>query len=646
MLKELLQHIWTHRNLRDRLVVSLIALSCSVALIAIEKWTPLRFLADWELASVDRRFLWRGVEPPCEDVVILGIDEQSFVADTFPEEKLKENPGLRLLSSWPWPRRVHAMALEKLFSAGAKVVGLDLLFSTPSRYGPADDAALQNILTKNPGKVVLGVNETVTDVRRTWMMPIAEVLPSTDKPLEWCAAVNYRADADLVVRRILPLWPSTEENQMIKAFPVQIASLADARCNWALERPQVPINFPGPAATVPTHPYYMLFYGKTWERNLKNGQVFKNKIVLIGPTQNFMQDVHPTPFGKFEKMVPGVEVHAAAVGTLLRHNEPRDAPAWMEMLLILVFAAAGAASLLVLQNPLAKLLPPLVLVGLYAVICYLAFVHFLLLLPMAAPAAVLVPIITIGISWQLVTERMERRRARAALERQVSKEVADELLKEFGGLQQLLAPRDRELTLFFSDIRNFTTIFEQGDRKVLIQQLNEYLSAMEAIVRTHGGTLDKFIGDAVMAFWGAPTSRGLQEDALRAVKTALEMREVLPGLNEGWAKKNYPEIKIGIGIHAGVALVGEVGSQQRSEYTAIGDTVNTASRIEGANKATGTDILISQSVYDLVKDRVKARPVGEQALKGKAGAMMLYAVEGMAEAEPQEMATAANGAKG
>jgi adenylate cyclase len=200
-------------------------------------------------------------------------------------------------------------------------------------------------------------------------------------------------------------------------------------------------------------------------------------------------------------------------------------------------------------------------------------------------------------------------------------------MKEYGALQLLLAPQEKQVVVFYADIRNFTTIFERGDPQKLIALLNEYLTEMTTIIAQHGGTIDKYIGDAIMAVWGAPTSRGSAEDAWHAVAAAVEMRQRLAELRPQWTAQGHPEIFNGVGVHYGPALVGEVGSQQRSEYTAIGDTVNTASRIEGINKELGTDLLISEAVYKLVKDRVEARSLGAHALKGRTGQVELYHVQ-------------------
>ncbi|MCX6899524.1 MAG: CHASE2 domain-containing protein [Verrucomicrobia bacterium] len=637
-MKEWLNNLWSTRNRRDRMVVAACGLFWALLVTVWAVWPAVEFLTRWELASIDARFAWRGWRPPLPEVVIVGIDEESFVADTFSPEELKANPDLQLLSTWPWPRRAHGLILHKLLDAGAKVVGFDLLFTTPSKYGPDDDKAWRDALASAAGRVIIGANRADEPIqggtREKWMLPTPSVIPEGMAHTNLCAAVNFSADIDSVVRRMIPLWWMGGTEEWLPAMSARIANIADPKTHWIYEQPSMTINYSclkpldrrSYERPFPRYPYYQLFYGKTWKQSLQNGSVFKNKIVLVGPTQNFLHDMHATPN---EKSTPGVEIHAAAISTLIRHNELREESDLALIPLILAFASITVLSLLFVRHPLLKLVLPLVIATAHAVVCYIAFAHFHMILPFAAPVAVMIPIAISGTAWQLLTEQLEKRRARQALERQVSKEVADELMKEYGALQQMLAPQERLLVVFFSDIRNFTTLFEKGDAKTLITQLNEYLTAMSAIVARHGGTLDKYIGDAIMAFWGAPTSRGPADDALRAVSAALEMRQELAALQPQWKAQGYPEIKIGIGIHAGVALVGEVGSAQRSEYTAIGDTVNTASRIEGINKETGTDLLISEAVYSLVKDHVRAHSVGEYALKGRAEKVALHRVDGL-----------------
>jgi adenylate cyclase len=638
-MRQWLQTLWSTRARRDRTVVAVGGLFWALLVVFLALWPSVEFLKRWELNMIDARFAWRGWRPPLPEVVVVGIDDESFVADTFSADHLKANPELQLLSTWPWPRRAHGLALQKLLNAGAKVVDFDLLFSTPSKYGPDDDKAWRDALSRAADRVIIGANladEAIEGgLRQKWMFPIPEIIPDGVEQTNLCAAVNFTADMDGVVRHMTPLWRMEHSQAWLPAVSARIASMVDPRSAWVYEQSEITINFTGlkPRGDgehdrpFPRYPYYQLFYQKAWTQSLKEGAVFKDKIVLVGPTQNFLHDVHATPN---EKSTPGVEIHAAAISTVLRHNELREEAVVLLVPLILIFAGVTVMSLLYLHHPLLKLIVPLVIAIIHAAVCYVAFAHFQMIFPLAAPVAVMVPIAVTGTAWQLLTEQLEKRRARQALERQVSKEVAAELMKEFGSLQQMLAPQDRLLVVFFSDIRNFTTLFESGDRKTLIVQLNEYLTAMSDIVAKHGGTLDKYIGDAIMAFWGAPTSRGPADDALRAVSAALEMRGKLAALQPQWKAKGYPEIRIGVGIHAGVALVGEVGSAQRSEYTAIGDTVNTASRIEGINKETGTDLLISEAVYTLVKERVKAHSMGDYALKGRAGKVALYRVDGLA----------------
>ena len=637
-MRQWLQNLWSTRARRDRMVVAASGLFWALLVTFLAVWPAVEFLTRWELITIDARFAWRGWRPPLADIVIVGVDEESFVADTFSPEQLKADPDLQLLSTWPWPRRAHGLVLHKLLDAGAKVVGFDLLFSTPSKYGPDDDKAWRDALARAAGRVVIGANLADEPIqggkREKWMFPTPEVIPDGMDQTNLCAAVNFAADLDGVVRRLTPRWWMDNASQWLPAMSARLANMVDPRTAWAYEHRDFPINYSCQKPTdegrllrpFPRYPYYQLFYAKAWKQALKDGAVFKDKIVLVGPTQNFLHDMHATPN---EKSTPGVEIHATAISTLIRHNELREQSEVALILLIFTFASITVLSLLFVRHPLLKLMLPLVIAGIHTAVCHIAFAHFQLILALAAPVIVMIPIAITGTAWQLLTEQLEKRRARQALERQVSKEVADELMKEFGSLQQMLAPHERHLVVFFSDIRKFTTLVETSDRIRLITQLNEYFTAMSAIVTRHGGTLDKFIGDAIMAFWGAPTSRGPADDALRAVSAALEMREKLAALHPEWKAKGYPEFRIGIGIHAGEALVGEVGSAQRSEYTAIGDAVNTASRIEGINKETGTDLLISEAVHSLVKDRVRAHSMGEYALRGRTGKVTLYRVDSL-----------------
>jgi len=595
-------------------------------LVAIAWQIGLAGLLRQELATLDFRFRLRGRQPVAPEIVLLTIDQRSLVADTFTATELQANPQLAALAGFPFPRQVYAAALDRLIQAGAQVVGIDLLFLTPKE----GDDQLQAALARHRQHVVLGSN--FTDDGRQLMAP-TPVLP-VEVPVESMAGyVNYWPDFDNVVRRgkyqttaseIAGL-PPTAHEPVLASFDWQIAQ----RYRSAPPVPAPYINFTGPADSFLSYPFYQLFFNKTWNENLQHGEVFRGKIVLLGPGSNFQHDMHPTPWG----VMNGVEVHAAGIATLLHGHAPHDAPDWVGLLLITGLAVLGAVALNTSVHPLMKL--ALLGVGCagYFGVASFVFVRWGLILLVAAPVWTVAGGGVLGIAMQVAVERLEKLRVRRTLEKYVSRPVAAEILRHSDEYENSLGGKRMPVTILFSDIRDFTPLSERSDPFELVQQLNEYFTVMVEIVMRHEGTLDKFVGDAIMAVYGAPLSAGPAEDAWRAVQTAAEMREQLQGLQQKWAAHGQPVLRIGIGINHGDVVVGNIGSPQRMEYTVIGDAVNVASRVEGLNKQFGTDILLTESVYALVKSRVVAQPLEAAAVKGRAQKLNLFSLTGLTPAK-------------
>ena len=544
------------------------------------------------------------------------------MADTFTPAELQANPQLAALAGFPFPRRVYAAALERLFQAGAQVVGIDLLFLAPKE----DDEQFQTALARYQSRVVLGSN--FSDDGRQLMAP-APVIPP-ELPVESVTGyVNYWPDADGVVRRckykttateIAGLTPTASE-RVLASFDWQIAQ----RYQPTLATATPYINFTGPTDSFLSYPFYELFYAKTWEQNLQRGDVFRGKIVLIGPGGNFQHDQHPTPWG----VMNGVEVHAAGIGTLLHGRAPHDAPDWLGLLLIIGLTILGAAILQTGAHPLTKL--ALLAGGClgYGAVASFVFTYSGLILIVAAPIWAVAGGGVLGIALQVAVERLEKLRVRRTLEKYVSRPVAMEILRHSDEYENSLGGERKPVTILFSDIRDFTSISERSDPLALVQQLNEYFTVMVEIVMKHNGTLDKYIGDAIMAVYGAPLSAGIAEDAWRAVQTAAEMRTQLKVLQQTWATQGRPVLRIGIGINHGDVVVGNIGSPQRMEYTVIGDAVNVASRVEGLNKQCGTDILLTESVYALVRERVVVVAQELAAVKGREQKLNVYSLTGL-----------------
>jgi adenylate cyclase len=231
----------------------------------------------------------------------------------------------------------------------------------------------------------------------------------------------------------------------------------------------------------------------------------------------------------------------------------------------------------------------------------------------------------------------ERERVKETFGKFVNREVAERALKG----ELALGGTRRTATIFFCDIRSFAALSEKFPPEDVVEFLNAYFTRMVTCIEATGGVVDKFIGDAIMAVWGAIVSTGSpRDDALQAIRSALMMRNALIEYNETRGSENRPRIGIGCGLNTGPCVVGQIGSPQRMEYTAIGDTVNLASRIEALNKPFGTDILVSQNTYELIQDAVIATKMPAIKVKGKTAALSIYALINLKDAgtEPQDIA--------
>ncbi len=643
-------------NLRNLIQKAPILATAFWTLLALPAWHFKWFdLARWELRSVNMRFQQRGPIPTDPRIVLVAIDEASVFGDSLDEDDVRRNPGYALLKNWPYPRQAYAEAIEKLAKCGARAVVFDLILSNDSqlddstptghRRAEADNARLTEALIRHHDKVVLGANiSTDEDEARgastdKVTMPQADLLPSATVPdREIVGYVNYPVDEDGCIRRMQPVrWsPLFELNA-----PLSLDALAVRKAfpDRALPEPYEPrwIYFTGPFGTYQPIPFYQLFDTKAWEPQrppLFGGSIFKDKIVLIGPRANFLHDEHLTPFGR----IFGVDIHADAIATLLSGKILRETPPPVQWAILLLMGATLALGLRTVKSPLGKLAPAAVLGFGYWGAAQAAFVRFDLLLPLV-PVGLLVGASTFTVvTFQAVAEQIEKRRVSGMLHRYVSRNVAEELIRSGQDFNQLMTPRKRTVTILFSDVRDFTTMTEGSEPGPFVQQLNEYLTAMVECVFNHGGTLDKFVGDAVMAVFGNPRSRGAAEDAWCAVQCALEMRIRLAELNQRWQTEGRPPFRIGIGLNHGEVMAGDIGSRQKAEFGVIGDAVNVAARVESLTKEQKTDILITDSVFDLVKERVEIEERGEMKVKGRHRPVHIHALKSLKTAPPQAVA--------
>jgi len=345
-----------------------------------------------------------------------------------------------------------------------------------------------------------------------------------------------------------------------------------------------------------------------WPRTMAVG----NKILMVGPfAKGIAEDEKTTPFG----LMFGVEIHANALNTILMNNFLYSLPGWANALILLFMVALTAF--------MASRLPTIWSLVLSVVLAIVFFFAVMLLFDVYNQIITLsTPILGVFLTflavivYRIMTEEKDKRRIRDMFGTYVSPRVVDQIIDnppELGGL-------DKDLTVLFSDIRGFTTLSESMSPQALVNHLNEYLTAMTGIILEYEGTLDKYVGDEIMCFWGAPVPQ--EDHALLACQCALRQMEVLHELNKQWPPER--QLNIGIGINSGIMTVGNMGSLQRMDYTLTGDNVNLGARLEGTNKSYYTNIIISEYTYGLVQDKVIVRELDNIRVKGKNKPVLIY----------------------
>lgn len=564
---------------------------------------------------------WRGQTPALDEVVVLAVDDPSFDMVVFPEE-LEDTPILQEMQSWPWSRRVHAEAARAMLEAGAKVVAFDIVFDKPSPYGPEDDRAFERLLDDYGDRVVLGARyylaAAVAGSRDQLLLPhYAQTHPNVR-----VGYVNVERGADTAVYKLAA-------NYAAPSNLLAIPSLSEAVLQSTGRTAEIVgdewLFYNGPAATYATFSYQDLMVPAMRASNLRGGDVFRDRIVIVGATARILQDFQLTPWG----IIAGPEIQATNVATLIEDKALHLVPIPLQLALLALVAGTGGWAITRPTTVAGVTGATAGSIAAWGLLGFGLFVSGWVLPSMVATAGVLAGIgITDAVNCA-IADRMSKLRLRRTLERYVSPQVAAQIAFQKEDFEALLKGQSLQTAILFADIRGFTTLSSQLPPEVLLPQLNQYLGAMVAAITARQGCVDKFIGDAVMAAFGSPISSGVKQDVLNAVLAALDMRAALDELRQTWAAEGKPVFFNGIGINFGAAIAGNIGSPQRLEYTVIGDAVNVASRVESLTKEFVTDLIVTQSVYDLVCEEVDAIPLGARKLRGRSEATVLYQVIGL-----------------
>ncbi len=573
--------------------VLLVLVSLGAAAIAVAGWAT-HALSLLESGTVDARFAIRGRQRSPSNIVIVKIDDATF-----------QDLGLQ----WPFPRRVHARVIARIAAQHPAAILYDVQFTEASERGQADDLALLNAINNAGGKVVFATTET-TAAGGTRFLGSTSGTKLLHEVHSSAANGLFPYDAEGVIRHM---------SYAIDGLDTLAVAGAEVATHRRIPRSSFAsghdwIDFTGPAGSI-----HSVSFAAAYRGHQLPPHFFTGKIVVVGATAPSLQDIHPT---SVDGQMAGPEIQANAVDTVLRGMPLSSIPAWADFMLIVLLAIAvplasvraGMAATIFLAAGLAAILAVGVQVA-FDSGRVVVFVYPLLGLILAATGTLAV---------RLLTEAFERIRVRDLFARFVPENVVDEILASAG---PRLGGVERMGTVMFSDLRGFTTLAESQTPARVIEILNRYLSEMSDAILDHGGTLVAYLGDGIMAVFGAPLPQADHAD--RAVAAAREMLHVrLPSFNAWLRREEISDgLRMGIGLNSGFVMSGHVGSERRVEYTVVGDTTNTASRIEGLTKGTPHQLLIATATRDaLVSPDPGLIRVGESEIRGRTGRLVLWSV--------------------
>jgi adenylate cyclase len=581
--------------------------------------------------------------PAPEEVVLIVVDQNSLTA--------AQKDGV----NWPWPRQMYAPILQFCAAGGAKAVAFDILFTEPSSYGVEDDKLLADALRANGHALLplfLSRQERPPLAYEKGLLDRSSIPVKNDSgqdPVSYLSSIppiqilaeNARAlgnvatipDPDGIYRRIPVVFPYRE--RWVPSLGLVVFHLLRGRETAVLEKNSLRLqDFSLP---LDSRQNFLLFYyspGKDFRRlsafnviqsslALQEGrkpiyspETLRDKMVFVGFTAPGLFDLKPTPVSS---VTPGMSVHATLLANLLHRDfRVRISPS---LSLGLALVLALAMSITVLLVPGLWQLPLLLLAygGGLAFLVFISFRHSLWMDGVLLASS-------LGLSFAMssvfsyATEGRQKRQIKQAFSHYMSDLLVQDLLKHPEKLR--LGGEKRVLTVFFSDLAGFTSMSEKLTPEEVVTLLNRYLTAMTDIILASGGIIDKYEGDAIMAFWGAPIPQ--EDHAARGCLAALENQARLAELREEFIRIGLPPVFARIGINTGEMIIGNLGSSQRFDFTVIGDSVNLASRLEGAGKEYGTAILISEETYRHAQAAVEVRELDLLQVKGKQLPVRIY----------------------
>ena len=602
--------------------LSIFVLSLAIISGGLSGWAP-PLWRSWAIATYNQILAWAGPQMPPSGLFLVAIDDASLQQGQWFAQQRNAPNWSKGLGQLPWPRASYATLVEKLRAAGADAVALNVLFEGPSSRSSEDDNQLAATLARHKGHVVLAAEMLEpNDSQGAGGLSLAPPFLALQQA---AGGTNALGLTNMLKGEDNAVGPHPEAyiSQVLKphGFALQRSlplALLDAGAKKSRQPDALRALRPyGPEGHLPRLSAWEVLDPHRWQQQPLRKKL-KGALVLVGPTLNQGENGHNSAFG----VLSGLELLGTASANSIDGTGIAPWPAT-------ALARALVASL------------PLLLLGLIGLqrsnlswrlgCCFLGFILLLLVsssgllrwhraLPLLAPAAALI-LLASGFGFDgYWREERERRRLRRTFERYVAPSVVAEILQNREAAEGILLGKNLPVTVLFSDLKGFTALTQrlskEGRSTELVQQLNTYLGAMVAVITAHGGTVDKFIGDAVMAVFGSPRSRGIALEAAEAVRCAFAMGERLEQLNQQWLLENIAPLASGIGIASGDAVVGQIGSPERMDFTVIGNTVNLASRLESLTRLLNTPIIIDERTAELMEPQIKVINLGEHIIKG------------------------------
>ena len=571
----------------------------------ITTYFPGRHWTIWERHLEDSLLQLRGARKAPEEVVVIAIDDATLQQAEWFAGDQNAPAWARGLTRWPWPRETYGRLTQKLLDAGAAAIAINVVFTGASSSGEKDDANFNAILKQSKNQVALAAEALEGHD------PIAGMAINLIRPDQFLNSINGMQSLGLT-NFAMPkpgerlMHPEAYIRGISESFNLNLpSSLSTTLLNKAgLESRQIDrktaINLYGHEPQFNRISAWEVLDPERWQKRIEHEKV-KDAVVIIGPTN---ASLTRTAYGEFS----GLELLATATGNSLQGIGLQQWPSkpWLRAIIAILPIAIAGSGALILKTLKWKIG---VIGGCLAVQCVAAVMAFQVgnrWIPLLTPSTGLVLLAIVHSANAYQVEGAKRKRLRRTFERYVAPSVVAEILKRPDDVEGILRGHITNVTVLFSDIKGFTELTRsrslRGESELHIRQLNHYLEAMVEVINTHGGTVDKFIGDAIMAVFGSPVGHGTQEDARTAAHCAIAMTKRLDQLNTEWRTENLKELGCGIGLASGPVMTGEIGSSQRMDFTVIGDTVNLASRLESQTRPLNCKVCVDKATSELVSD--------------------------------------------